>query len=118
MRADFWKFWTGETISNFGSSITQFAMTLLRFKVTGSGVSAVGLVALPPHLRRIYPRHLLPSRTVRRDPQPRRTRQARRRERADTGKLLRRDRPRPARRGWAAGVHPARRPALRRCRDV
>ena len=39
MRADFWKFWTGETISNFGSSITQFALPLLVFKLTGSAVS-------------------------------------------------------------------------------
>ena len=39
MRADFWKFWTGETISNFGSSITQFALPLLLFKLTGSAVS-------------------------------------------------------------------------------
>src|ERR1700687_2357253 len=39
MRADFWKFWTGETVSNFGSSITQFALPLLVFKLTGSAVS-------------------------------------------------------------------------------
>src|SRR5207249_882879 len=106
MRADFWKFWTGETISNFGSSITQFALPLLLFKLTGSAVSlGLGFAMFGlPHLRR--------------DPKPRRTRQARRRERADTGELLRGDRPRPARRGWAAGVHPARRPALCRCRDV
>ena len=39
MRGDFWKFWTGETISNFGSSITQFALPLLVFKLTGSAVS-------------------------------------------------------------------------------
>jgi MFS family permease len=39
MRADFWKFWAGETVSNFGSSITQFALPLLVFKLTGSAVS-------------------------------------------------------------------------------
>jgi len=39
MRSDFWKFWTGETVSNFGSSVTQFALPLLVFKLTGSAVS-------------------------------------------------------------------------------
>src|SRR5215469_16441316 len=33
---DFWKFWTGETISNLGSSFTQFALPLLVYKLTGS----------------------------------------------------------------------------------
>ena len=52
MRADFWKFWTGETISNFGSSITQFALPLLVFKLTGSAVSlGVGFAMFGlPHL--------------------------------------------------------------------
>jgi MFS family permease len=39
MRSDFWKFWIGETISSFGSSITLFALPLLLFKLTGSAVS-------------------------------------------------------------------------------
>ncbi len=52
MRADFWKFWSGETISNFGSSITQFALPLLVFKLTGSAVSlGVGFAMFGlPHL--------------------------------------------------------------------
>src|SRR3954469_6006475 len=36
---DFWKFWTGETISNLGSSFTQFALPLLVFKLTGSALN-------------------------------------------------------------------------------
>ena len=50
MRSDFWKFWTGETISSFGSSITQFALPLLVFKLTGSAVSlgiAFAMFGLP-----------------------------------------------------------------------
>lgn len=39
MRTDFWKFWSGETISSFGSSITMFALPLLVFNLTGSAVS-------------------------------------------------------------------------------
>lgn len=52
MRADFWKFWTGETISNFGSSITQFALPLLVFRLTGSAVSlGIGFAMFGlPHL--------------------------------------------------------------------
>src|SRR2546422_11315130 len=52
MRADFWNFWTGEPISNFGSSITQFALPLLVFKLTGSAVSlGVGFAMFGlPHL--------------------------------------------------------------------
>ncbi len=40
---DFWKFWAGQTISNFGSSFTLFALPLLVFKLTGSALS-LGLV--------------------------------------------------------------------------
>src|SRR4026208_2022712 len=50
MRSDFWKFWTGETIASFGSSITQFALPLLVFKLTGSAVSlgiAFAMFGLP-----------------------------------------------------------------------
>lgn len=36
---DFWKFWTGETISSLGSSFTQFALPLLVFKLTGSALN-------------------------------------------------------------------------------
>ena len=36
---DFWTFWTGQTISNLGSSFTQFALPLLIFKLTGSAVN-------------------------------------------------------------------------------
>jgi MFS family permease len=52
MRSDFWKFWFGETVSNFGSSITQFALPLLVFKLTGSAVSlGVGFAMFGlPHL--------------------------------------------------------------------
>ncbi len=52
MRGDFWKFWTGETISSFGSSVTQFALPLLVFKLTGSAVSlGVGFAMFGlPHL--------------------------------------------------------------------
>ena len=35
---DFWTFWTGQTISNFGSSITQFALPLLVYQLTGSAL--------------------------------------------------------------------------------
>jgi MFS family permease len=50
MRSDFWKFWVGETISNFGNSITLFALPLLVFKMTGSAVSlgiAFAMFGLP-----------------------------------------------------------------------
>lgn len=33
---DFWKFWSGETVSNFGSSFTFFALPLLIFRLTAS----------------------------------------------------------------------------------
>ena len=36
---DFWKFFIGQTISNFGGSITAFALPLLVFKLTGSPIS-------------------------------------------------------------------------------
>jgi predicted MFS family arabinose efflux permease len=36
---DFWKFWTGQTISNFGSAFTQWAVPLLVFKLTRSPVN-------------------------------------------------------------------------------
>ncbi len=38
-RADFWKYWTGQTISNLGSSFTQFALPLLVYKLTSSALN-------------------------------------------------------------------------------
>ncbi len=35
-RSDFWKFWTGQTVSTLGSSFTSFALPLLIFNLTGS----------------------------------------------------------------------------------
>ncbi len=39
MSIDFWKFWTGQTISNLGSSFTQWAVPLLVFQLTHSAVN-------------------------------------------------------------------------------
>lgn len=39
LNLDFWKFWTGETISNLGSSFTAFALPLLVYKLTGSSLN-------------------------------------------------------------------------------
>jgi MFS family permease len=36
---DFWKFWTGQTISNLGSSFTQWAVPLLIFRLTHSALN-------------------------------------------------------------------------------
>ena len=36
---DFWKFWAGQTISNLGSSFTQWAVPLLVYKLTHSALS-------------------------------------------------------------------------------
>ncbi|HTI14191.1 MAG TPA: MFS transporter [Dictyobacter sp.] len=36
---DFWKYWTGQTISNLGSSITIFVLPLLVYKLTGSALN-------------------------------------------------------------------------------
>jgi MFS family permease len=38
-RTDFWKFWSGQAISQLGSSFTAFALPLLVYKLTGSSVS-------------------------------------------------------------------------------
>jgi MFS family permease len=40
---DFWRFWVGQTVSNFGSSFTLFALPLLVFKLTGSPLN-LGLI--------------------------------------------------------------------------
>src|SRR5579864_5196637 len=37
--SDFWKYWTGQTISNLGSSVTLFALPLLVYKLTGSALN-------------------------------------------------------------------------------
>src|SRR2546425_8693320 len=39
LTSDFWKYWTGQTISNLGSSITLFALPLLVYKLTGSALN-------------------------------------------------------------------------------
>ncbi len=39
LSSDFWKYWTGQTISNLGSSFTQFALPLLVYKLTGSAIN-------------------------------------------------------------------------------
>jgi MFS family permease len=42
--SDFWKYWTGQTISNLGSSITLFALPLLVYKLSGSALD-LGIAA-------------------------------------------------------------------------
>jgi MFS family permease len=44
LNTDFWKYWTGQTISNLGSSITLFALPLLVYKLTGSALN-LGITA-------------------------------------------------------------------------
>ena len=39
MRRDFWTFWSGQTVSNLGSSFTAFALPLLVYKLTGSALN-------------------------------------------------------------------------------
>jgi predicted MFS family arabinose efflux permease len=39
LSADFWKFWAGQTISNLGSSFTQWAVPLLVYKLTHSALN-------------------------------------------------------------------------------
>jgi MFS family permease len=39
LSADFWKYWTGQTISNLGTSFTLFALPLLVYKLTGSALN-------------------------------------------------------------------------------
>jgi MFS family permease len=39
LSGDFWKFWTGQTISNLGSSFTFLALPLIVFQLTGSAVN-------------------------------------------------------------------------------
>lgn len=49
---DFWTFWSGQTISAFGSSITHFALPLLVYQLTGSALDlgiafAAGMLPYP-----------------------------------------------------------------------
>jgi MFS family permease len=37
--ADFWKFFTGQTISSLGNAVTQFAFPLIVYKLTGSALN-------------------------------------------------------------------------------
>lgn len=39
LTTNFWKYWTGQTISNLGSSVTLFALPLLVYKLTGSALN-------------------------------------------------------------------------------
>ena len=39
LNSDFWKFWTGETVSSFGSSFTFFALPLLIFRLDPSPIA-------------------------------------------------------------------------------
>lgn len=39
LSADFWKYWIGQTISNFGSAITIFVLPLLVYQLTGSALN-------------------------------------------------------------------------------
>jgi MFS family permease len=39
LSGDFWKFWTGQTISNLGSSFTLLALPLIVFQLTGSAIN-------------------------------------------------------------------------------
>jgi len=39
LKNDFWKFWSGQTISTLGSSVTGFALPLLVFKLTNSSLN-------------------------------------------------------------------------------
>jgi len=39
LSGEFWKFWVGQTISNLGTSFSQFALPLLVFKLTGSALN-------------------------------------------------------------------------------
>src|SRR6266849_1184539 len=39
LSSEFWKYWTGQTISTLGSSVTLFALPLLVSKMTGSAIN-------------------------------------------------------------------------------
>lgn len=36
---DFWLFWSGQTLSNLGSSVTGFALPLITYRLTGSAIN-------------------------------------------------------------------------------
>lgn len=52
LSGDFWRFFSGQTISNLGNSVTAFAVPLLIFKLTGSAVNLgiSGAVQMLPYL--------------------------------------------------------------------
>ena len=39
LSTDFWKFWTGQTVSNLGSTVTIFVLPLLIYRLTGSALN-------------------------------------------------------------------------------
>jgi len=39
INVNFWKYWTGQTISQLGSSVTLFALPLMVYKLTGSALN-------------------------------------------------------------------------------
>src|SRR5690349_15125860 len=39
LSADFWRFWTGQTVSNLGSTVTMFVLPLLIYRLTGSALN-------------------------------------------------------------------------------
>jgi MFS family permease len=45
LKGDFWKFWSGQTISTLGSSVTGFALPLLVFKLTNSPLNLALTIA-------------------------------------------------------------------------
>ncbi|GHO47784.1 MFS transporter [Ktedonospora formicarum] len=52
INTNFWKYWTGQTISNLGSSVTLFALPLLVYKITGSALNLgiASAVTMLPYL--------------------------------------------------------------------
>jgi hypothetical protein len=63
LSADFWKYWSGQTVNNLGSSFTQFALPLLVYKLTGSAVNLAltTAAAFLPYRPPNWPRASLPS---------------------------------------------------------
>jgi MFS family permease len=52
LSTDFWVFWSGQSISNLGSSVTLFALPLLVYKLTGSALNLgiAGAADMLPYL--------------------------------------------------------------------
>ena len=61
LNSDFWKYWTGQTISNLGSSVTLFALPLLVYQMTGSAINLgiSGAANFLPYLHSLDADHLL-----------------------------------------------------------